>query len=217
MTEKEIFVENLFRASGASGMKKQILYKNFSSVEDVRTIAYMIQKAIDNHNKDWINCDNFFLEDDKESFWTEWHHIEETHNESWGFSKKQTGCYIYGLFKVPPKGTANYLDENVFYIGESRSVTRNAMIARRGDFRSSVKNDPLAPYGVGITFKNVFGKENYQYVYQAYYPAPAYKCKDRETHFLVEYFKKYGDLPKCNHERDYNRIKTLASNLDKFL
>ena len=57
MTEKEIFVENLFRASGASGMKKQSLYKNFNSIEDIKTIVYMIQKAVDNHNKNWINCE----------------------------------------------------------------------------------------------------------------------------------------------------------------
>ena len=216
MTEKEIFVENLFCASGASGMKKQSLYRNFSSVEDIRTIIYMIQKAVDNHNKDWINCDSLFLDAEEDKSWTEWHHVEEAHSDSWGFTKRQTGCYIYGLFKQQPKGIADFLDENVFYIGESRSITRCAMIGRKYDFKSSVKNNPLAPYGIGIMFKEKFGKENFQYVYQAYYPLPAHKCKEQETQFLVDYFRKYEHIPVCNHESDHKRIKELATNLDIF-
>ena len=176
----------------------------------------MIQKAVDNHNKDWINCDSLFLDAEENKSWTEWHHVEEAHSDSWGFTKRQTGCYIYGLFKQQPKGIADFLDENVFYIGESRSITRCAMIGRKYDFKSSVKNNPLAPYGIGIMFKEKFGKENFQYVYQAYYPLPAHKCKEQETQFLVDYFRKYGHIPVCNHESDHKRIKELATNLDIF-
>ena len=40
--------------------------------------------------------------------------------------------------------------------------------------------------------------------------------KEQETQFLVNYFKKYGHIPVCNHESDHKRIEKLATNLDIF-
>lgn len=216
MTKREIFIENLFLASGAAGMKKNELYKNLQTLTDVELFMYMIEKAYEHYGKEWLNCHTLINDEIKEQ-WTEWHHVEEVYSEKWGFDKKQSGCYIYGLFDKQPIGVANPLDKNIFYIGESRSKTRSAMLARRGDFRSTVKNDPLQPYGVGVAFKKTFGIEQYEKVYQAYCPMPVHKCKEKETELLVNFFKTYGKLPTCNNERDFKRVQNLSTNLINFV
>ena len=216
MNQKDIFIENLLRASGSSAISKANLYKNLQTFTDIQEFIHLISKAVDNYDKEWLSCDYLFLED-VEEFWTDWHHIDESHSDSWGFHNKQTGCYIYGLFNKKPTGIADPLDKNVFYIGESRSPIRNAMLGRKNDFKSSVRNEVLAPYGVGIMFKEQFGKENFDFVYQAYYPLPAYKCKEKETELLINYFKTYGNIPRCNHQSDYKRIQKLSTNLMNFL
>lgn len=217
MDKKEIFIENLFRGSGAGGLKVDELKKNLESLKDVDFFVYSLKKAFQRNELNWLNCDSLFDEEIDES-WTRWYQIEQKHSDSWGFTKRQTGCYIYGIFKEPPKFVANHLDENVFYIGESRSSIRGAMIGRRNDFKHTVKGNPLSPYGVGTLFKENFDKEQFDMVYQAYYPVPAYKCKKQETIFLVDFFKKYGRLPLCNHRNDYTRVSKLAKeNLLDFL
>lgn len=215
MNKKDILIENLFRASGAGGLKKQELYSNLQKLDDVDFFVYTLSKAFKRYGDNWLNCD-FIFDEEVPTSWTEWHHIEEKHSDSWGFTKRQTGCYIYGLFNKKPVGQANHLDENVFYIGESRSSIRNAMMGRRNDFKHTVKKNPLSPYGVGTLFKENYGKENIDKVYQAYYPIPPYRCKEQETIFLVDYYKKYKRIPICNHSNDLNRIESLASNLMNF-
>jgi hypothetical protein len=217
MNKKEIFIENVFRGSGGGGLKVDELKRNLESLKDVDFFVYSLKKAFQREGLNWLNCDSLFDENIVE-LWTQWYQIEQKHSDLWGFTKRQTGCYVYGLFENPPVGQANHLQEGVFYIGESRSSIRGAMIGRRNDFKHTVKGNPLSPYGVGTLFKEQFGKEKIEQVYQAYYPVPAYKCKKQETQFLVDYFKKYKRLPMCNHTNDYNRISKLAKeNLIDFL
>ena len=75
------------------------------------------QKSIEFKNIDHINTQEINVSKPDYSKFTIWHHIDETYNESWGFDKKSSGCYIYGLYENdPPKGNANFLDSNVFAI-----------------------------------------------------------------------------------------------------
>jgi hypothetical protein len=211
MTEKEFFVENLYRASGGHGMSKEILYKNLQSLNDCSSFIQSIKKAFEHNEKKWLSSTELFNEDFEES-WTIWHHIDEPYSEEWGFNKKQSGCYIYGLFETSPSlEVADYTCENVFYIGESRSITRNGMINRGKDFKGTVKNDVHCPHGCGTAFIKQFGRNKINKVYQAYLPLPAYLCKEREMDLLVEYFRKNNRLPFCNHQSYYNRVSKLAN------
>jgi hypothetical protein len=210
MTEKEIFIENLFRASGGHGMDKESLNKNLQSLSDCSLLIQSIKKAFEHNEKKWLSSTELFDKNFTES-WTTWHHIDEPYSKSWGFNKKQSGCYIYGLFETPPIGIADYTSENVFYIGESRSITRYGMINRGKDFRGTVKNNVHCPHGCGTSFINHFGRNKIDKVYQAYLPLPAYLCKQREMDLFVGYFKKHNRLPICNHQSYYKRVSKLAN------
>jgi hypothetical protein len=217
MNEKDIFIKNIIEASGLHGMKEIDLHRNLFSLNNVSSFVYTLKKAFESKNLDWLSCTELVNEDFEEQ-WTSWHHIDEKYSESWGFKKNQPGCYIYGLFKNPPNNKpANFLSDEVFYIGQSRSTKRNCMLGRKKDFISTVRNDPLCPYGCGTSFIQKIGKEQIDFVYQAYLPLPASKCLERETDLLIDYYKKYNRLPVCNFYRDENRIKKLSSNLNTFL
>lgn len=216
MNEKEIFIKNLIEASGLHGMKEIDLHKSLFSMNDVNSFVYTLKKAFELNNTNWLTT-SYLISQDFEEKWTSWHQIDEKFSEEWGFKKKQPGCYIYGLFEDnAPIGKANFLDEKVFYIGESRAITRNCMLGRRGDFVSTVRNDPLCPYGCGTSFKKHFGSQKLNFVYQAYLPLPASKCLTKETDLLVQYYKKYGRLPICNFYTDENRIKKIVYSLENF-
>lgn len=217
MSEKEIFIENLFRASGGHGLNREELIRNLNSLTDCSSFIQSIKKAFQYNESKWLSSTELFDEKFVES-WTIWHHIDEPYSESWGFNKKQSGCYIYGLFDECPKGTANFTDANVFYIGESRSITRDGMINRKKDFKGTVKNNVHCPHGCGTAFINHFGKDKIDKVYQAYLPLPAYLCKEREMDLLVDYFKIHNRLPVCNHQIYYKRVAKKANQktLDNF-
>jgi hypothetical protein len=209
-TEKDFLIENLFRASGGHGMTREELKKNLQSLSDCSSFIQSIKKAFEHNDTKWMSFTELFDEKFEEK-WTVWHHIDEPYSENWGFNKRQSGCYIYGLFSSEPKGVANYTDENVFYIGESRSITRQGMINRGKDFRGTVKNHVHCPHGCGTAFINYFGREKINEVYQAYLPLPAYLCKEREMDLLVEYFKMHNRLPLCNHKMYFKRVQKLAT------
>ena len=77
---------------------------------------------------------------------------------------------MYGLFSENgPPDNVDILDPGVIYIGESRATTRNCMLGRRTDFKGTVRNDRLSPYGCGTAFKEKYGKEKIDHVYQAYF------------------------------------------------
>jgi hypothetical protein len=216
MTEKEIFISNLFKASGGHGLTELQLHKELYSSNDINMLVYTIKKAVELNGNSWLSVTESY-DEETVGTWSTWHQIDEKYSPEWGFKKTQPGCYIYGLFDTPPTGQANHLMDEVFYIGESRAVTRNCMLGRRGDFVSTVRNNPHCPYGCGTSFLNIFGKENIDKVYQAYLPTPAYQCKKKESDLLVEYYKKYGKIPVCNYHTDLNRIAKLASNLENFI
>ena len=210
MTEKEFFIENLYRASGGHGMSREFLQKNLKSLDDCSSFIHSIKKAFEYNGKKWLSTTELFDEDFDES-WTIWHHIDEPYSEKWGFNKKQSGCYIYGLFENSPPPIADFTSEDVFYIGESRSITRNGMINRGKDFKGTVKSDVHCPHGCGTAFIKKFGRDKIDKVYQAYLPLPAYLCKEREMDLFVEYFRKNNRLPFCNHHSYFNRVSKLAN------
>ena len=211
MTEKEILIENIFRASGAHGMNRDMLNKNLQSITDLSSFIHTIRKAFEHNQTKWLSTTELFDEEVEES-WTVWHHIDEPYSTNWGFSKKQSGCYVYGLFEEsPPVGIADYTSPNVFYIGESRSITRDGMINRVKDFKGTVKNPVHCPHGCGTAFISQFGRNKIDSVYQAYLPLPAYLCKERELELLVGYFKVHDRLPYCNHQTSYKRVSRLAN------
>jgi hypothetical protein len=217
MNKKETFIKNLIYASGQHGMKEVDLHKGLFSLNDIDKFIYSLKKAFELKGSEWLTSSHLIYQDFKEN-WSHWHHVDEKYSKEWGFDKKHPGCYVYGLFLEKPENKpADFLCEEVFYIGESRAISRNCMIGRRGDFISTVRNEPLCPYGCGTSFKKYFGKEKIDYVYQAYLPLPSYKCLERETELLVQYYQKYKKLPVCNFHTDENRIKKLSSNLENFL
>lgn len=209
MNEKQILIKNLVFASGAHGLNEEQLEKNLSSLTEVDKFVYTIQKAFELQKTDWMSS-SFLLGQDVEEKWTTWHKVTEKYSPSWGFKKRQPGCYVYGLFKDKVPEIVDFLADEVIYIGQSRSVSRNAMLGRRADFVVTVTKTPLVAHSCGRSFLSVFGKDNFDYVYQAYLPLPAAMCVDKETDLLVDYYKKYQKLPACNHEMDLPRIKKLA-------
>jgi hypothetical protein len=213
--DKKTLIQNLVFASGAHGLNEVDLYKNLQTLKDIDGFIYTLKKAFELKGSEWLTSTHSISEEFEEK-WSSWHHIDEQYSTEWGFKKNQPGCYIYGLFGTPPDGVADFLSENVFYIGESRAISRNCMLGRRGDFVSTVRNDPLCPYGCGTSFLTHFGKEKIDYVYQAYLPMPAHLCLKKETELLTDYYVKYQCLPKCNYVTDETRIKKLAHSLNRF-
>jgi hypothetical protein len=208
---KETFIKNLSYASGGHGLNEQRLTENLKCLVDVDEFIYTISKALELNSNFWLNSTIDITEKFEEK-WSKWHNIFEKYSESWGFKKKQTGCYVYALFDSGVPDEVDFLCDNVFYIGQSRSITRDAMLGRRNDFISTVKNNPLVAHSCGKSFLQHFGQEKMNYVYQAYLPLPAYFCVDRETDLLISYFQKFNNLPKCNHKDDLVRIMKIIKN-----
>ena len=209
MDAKTVFIKNLVYASGGHGLSEEDLHKNLQSLVDVNKFIYTITKSLELNDESWLSSTIVFGQDFEEK-WSNWHNIFERYSESWGFKKKQTGCYIYGLFESYVPKEVDFLCEEVFYIGQSRSITRDAMLGRRNDFVSTIKNNPLVAHSCGKTFLNEIGKEKMDNVYQAYLPLPAHACVDKETELLVSYFEKYNRLPICNHTYDLKRVAKIV-------
>lgn len=205
MTNKEIFIKNLVYASGCHGLNESQLTKNLQSLQDVDKFIYTLSKCFNSKNIDWLSS-TLLIQEKFEEKWSSWHNISEKYSESWGFKKKQTGCYLYAYFEADVPKEVNFLSSEVFYIGQSRSITRDAMIGRRNDFVSTVKNDPLVAHSCGKSFINIFGKKCFDRVYQAYLPLPSSMCIQKETDLLIQYYKKYNRLPVCNHKDDLVRV-----------
>jgi len=68
MDKKEIFIENLFRGSGAGGLKVDELKKNLESLKDVDFFVYSLKKAFQRNELNWLNCDSLFDEEIDESW-----------------------------------------------------------------------------------------------------------------------------------------------------
>ena len=208
----EILAENIVKGSGGHGLKKDQLVKIFTSIDNLEDFAYTMKKVLEHGGKDYLTTQSFEYDIPPFNNFTRWHHVDEKYNLDWGFDKKDAGCYMYGIFADTSPNTVDILQSEVIYIGESRATTRNCMLGRRTDFKGTVKNERLSPYGCGTAFKEKFGKENIKYVYQAYLPMHNSLVKEAEMQMLCMYYKKYNDIPACNPVSDLRRVKLRMEN-----
>jgi hypothetical protein len=87
------------------------------------------------------------------------------------------------------------------------------MLGRRTDFKGTVRNERLSPYGCGTAFKLNFGKDKIDSVYQAYLPMHPSYCKIVELDLLLEYYKKYDKIPVCNPPLDLVKVQKYQSKM----
>jgi len=207
--------QNIRAGSGNHGLTEDQLYNIFCNCNKIDQLAYTLFKCAEISGKSAFTTQVLTQTKPALNTFTTWHHIDEAWDESWGFDKSHPGCYVYGLFENgPPDGPADFLDPVVFYIGESRATSRNSMLGRRTDFRGTVRNERLSPYGCGTVFKEIFGRGKINYVYQAYLPMHPSFCKDLELELLKEYFLKYGKIPACNPKLDLVKISKFIGETD---
>jgi len=201
-----VLAKNIREGSGNHGLSEDQLYNIFVNCPNVDQLAYTLQKCVEHGGKEAFSTQVSTIVKPTLTSFTKWHQIDEKWNINWGFIKTQPGCYIYGLYENGAPTTTDFLDAGVIYIGESRAVTRNCMLGRRTDFKGTVRNDRLSPYGCGTAFKENFGKDKIDHVYQAYLPMHPSLCKDIELELLAEYYKKYNRIPVCNPALDLVRV-----------
>ena len=200
--------KNIRRGSGNHGLSEEELYDIFSQIKNLDQFTYSLKKCAELSGTEFFVTQELSVEPPKLTDFTAWHHIDEQWNADWGFDKKHPGCYVYGVYENgAPNTNADFLDEGVIYIGESRAVTRNCMLGRRTDFKGTVRNNRLSPYGCGTAFKEKFGKEKIDNTYQAYLPMHPSLCKDTELKLLGEFYKKFGRIPACNPPLDEVKVK----------
>jgi hypothetical protein len=207
-----ILAQNIRSGSGNHGLTEDQLYNIFSKCDRVDQLAYSLYKCAEISGKGSFTTQPTLQSKPSHNDFTTWHQIDEQWDKSWGFEKTNPGCYVYGLFEnTVPIGPANFLDANVIYIGESRATTRHSMLGRRTDFKGTVRNERLSPYGCGTVFKNLFGKNKIDLVYQAYLPMHPSYCKIVELELLVEFYKKYGNIPVCNPTLDLTKVQKVLN------
>jgi hypothetical protein len=205
-----ILAQNIRAGSGNHGLTEQQLYQVFSQCDNVNQLAYSLFKCAEISGRDAFTTQVMTHNRPAVSDFTVWHHIDAVWDSSWGFDKSHPGCYVYGLFELgPPTAPADFLDSNVIYIGESRATSRNSMLGRRTDFKGTVRNPRLSPYGCGTVFKDKIGQDKIDFVYQAYLPMHPSYCKEIELDLLVQFYKKYKNIPICNPELDLTKVKKI--------
>ena len=198
---------NIRAGSGNHGLTEDQLYDIFKGCGQLDMLAYSLFKCAEVSGKAAFTTQEKTIDEPELNAFTVWHQIDESWTSDWGFDKSHPGCYVYGLFDQEPVGHADFLDPHVIYIGESRAVTRNCMLGRRTDFKGTVRNDRLSPYGCGTAFKEKFGKDKIDKVYQAYLPMHPSYCKTIEIKLLAQYFQKFGKIPPCNPPLDFVRVQ----------
>jgi hypothetical protein len=199
---------NIRSGSGNHGLTEDQLYKVFDNCPNIDQLAYSLFKCAEVSGKSAFTTQLQTQVKPVLTNFTKWHHIDAKWDKSWGFEKAHPGCYVYGLFENgPPIGVADFLDNNVIYIGESRATSRHSMLGRRTDFKGTVRNPRLQPYGCGTVFKEQFGQDKINFVYQAYLPMHPSYCKTIELDLLSEYYKKFQKIPICNPELDLSKVK----------
>lgn len=208
-----ILAQNIRSGSGNHGLTEDQLYNIFKDCNSIDQLAYSLYKCAEVSGKAAFTTQLVTLTRPELTTFTIWHQIDEQWNTSWGFDKAHPGCYVYGLFETgAPIGLANFLDTGVFYIGESRATSRHSMLGRRTDFKGTVRNERLSPYGCGTAFKENFGKDKIDHVYQAYLPMHPSYCKTAELDLLSEYYKKYNKIPLCNPPLDLVKVQKYQQN-----
>lgn len=205
----KILADNIAKGSGGHGLRKEVLEQIFQGHEQhLDDFCYTLQKLFSLGNTEFVSVHELEIQRPDFSKFTVWHHIDETWSSTWGFDKKDAGCYVYGYFpKGAPAGSANYLDQGVIYIGESRATTRNCMLGRRTDFKGTVRNERLSPYGCGTAFKENFQKSDIDHCYQAYLPMHSSLVKEAEMDLMCSYYATYGRIPICNPDSDRRRVE----------
>lgn len=212
--QAKILARNIRTGSGNHGLTEDQLYEVLKHCADIEQFAYSLKKCAELSGKEYFVTQELTVDRPDVTKFTEWHHIDEQWNASWGFDKAHPGCYVYGLFENDkPTGLADFLAPEVIYIGESRAVTRHCMLGRRTDFRGTIRNDRLSPYGCGTAFKNAFGADRIDNCYQAYLPMHPSLCKDIELELLSKYHKKYNSIPVCNPPLDLVRVIKYNKNI----
>lgn len=203
-----ILAQNIRSGSGNHGLTEDQLYDIFKMCNSIDQLAYSLYKCAEVTGKSAFTTQLVTLTRPELTAFTTWHQIDEPWNASWGFDKAHPGCYVYGLFETgAPTGPADFLDAGVFYIGESRATSRHSMLGRRTDFKGTVRNERLSPYGCGTAFKLNFGKDKIDSVYQAYLPMHPSYCKNVELDLLAKYYKKYNKIPVCNPPLDLVKVQ----------
>jgi len=107
-----------------------------------------------------------------------------------------------------------YREDELIYVGETRSSTRNGMWARRSDFRSTVRggNRIKNPYGNGTKFLELFSDDLHLVTHRFHYVHPLF-CKKAELELLNKYYEVHQRLPVLHDDIDYNRtIKQMKIN-----
>lgn len=213
MDEASSLARNIHIGSGKHGISESDLYQIFKDIQNIELFAYTLKKCAEHGGQTFFSTQEQTVEKPNYANFTKWHHIDEPWDYSWNFSKRNPGCYIYGLFEAPPENDkADFLSKEVFYIGESRAITRNSMLGRRADFKNGVRNEWVSPMGNSQTFREVFGQNQINKVYQAYLPMHSSFCKESELYLLSQYYLKYNKIPVCNPELDYQKVKKYLKN-----
>ena len=198
-----VLAQNIRSGSGNHGLTEDQLYDVFKHCNNIDQLAYSLFKCAEVSGKGAFATQLVSQTKPNITAFTAWHQIDESWKESWGFDKAHPGCYVYGLFENgAPAGPADFLDAGVIYIGESRATSRNSMLGRRTDFKGTVRNNRLSPYGCGTAFKEAFGQDKIDHVYQAYLPMHPSYCKSTELELLAKYYVKYSKIPVCNPPLD---------------
>ena len=212
MTElARILAQNIRSGSCNHGLTEDQLHDVFKNCTNIDQLAYSLYKCAEVSGKAAFTTQLVTLTRPELTAFTGWHQIDEPWNASWGFDKAHPGCYVYGLFETgAPTGPAEFLDAGVFYIGESRATSRHSMLGRRTDFKGTVRNERLSPYGCGTAFKLNFGRDKIDHVYQAYLPMHPSYCKTTELDLLAEYYKKYNKIPVCNPPLDLVKVEKFV-------
>jgi hypothetical protein len=207
-TPARFLARNVRLGSGNHGLTEDQLYEIFKHASNVDQLAYSLKKCAELNGKGYFVTQEQTVARPPLTDFTAWHHIDEQWNSTWGFPKATPGCYVYGVFEqAPTVSSADFLGPEVIYIGESRAVTRNCMLGRRTDFKGTVRNERLSPYGCGTAFKENFGKDKIDNCYQAYLPMHPSFCKHSEIELLGLYYQKYNSIPVCNPPLDLVRVK----------
>jgi hypothetical protein len=207
-----ILAQNIRSGSGNHGLTEDQLYNVFKHCNNIDQLAYSLFKCAEVSGKGAFATQLVTQIKPNILSFTTWHQIDESWNDTWGFDKAHPGCYVYGLFENgAPAGPADFLDAGVIYIGESRATSRNSMLGRRTDFRGTVRNERLSPYGCGTAFKEAFGQNKINHVYQAYLPMHPSYCKSIELELLAKYFAKYNKIPVCNPPLDLAKTQKYAN------
>ena len=89
------------------------------------------------------------------------------------------------------------------------------MLGRRTDFKGTIRNERLSPYGCGTAFKQNYKIEDLDNCYQAYLPMHSSLVKAYEMDLLCKYYDTFKNIPICNPENDLRRVKIIKTKQDK--